>query len=307
MTPATVTAMNNAIETIPHPDRSDLVAAVYVDEYPENPRESGDTHIAVISCRNDHRHYTFGDVDEQFDIEAIVETYALRRAEAVEAGETVGEPHRSWAPIVKEWLIAERGAIESSMVGLALTDHSGQTLHVDVADGSKGIGGQFYMGMDTAFIGWAYATAETQATCGTPDEHLRECVIAEANEYGAYIGGDVYVVAAVEVDEDGDEVDQLGCVYGGYYGIESAREGAREVLAEGLAELTEREASATPVVIENVFVSNHRTDPVLMLGAVSPDGTVHLVVPDGEGAYEALVALLGSRGNFHIITETQEV
>ena len=46
--------------------------------------------------------------------------------------------------------------IESTMVGLAITDHSGLYLRVGVADGSNG--GDPW---DTAFIGWAFATADT--------------------------------------------------------------------------------------------------------------------------------------------------
>jgi len=177
------------------------------DGMTENPRTSGDCHVAVISCRNDHRHYTLGDPDHQFDIGELTED--------LPEGVTPLEA-------VKAWLVAEKGAIPETFVGLAMTDHSGQTLHVDVPDGSKGT--TAYMGLDSAFIGWAFATAETVAETGAPAEGLRDQVVEEAREYGRWMAGETYWIEVV--DEDGDQVE---CCYG-YIGSEYAKEAAVEML-----------------------------------------------------------------------------
>lgn len=211
----------NDIET--H-DIDGLTVTIFADPEPQNFRDDEDPEdrLVTIACSDDHRSYRFGDDDAAFDISKIVEAYAERRTEQ---GDT-SEPHRHWAPIVKEWLIAERGAIESTMVGLALTDHSGLYLHVDVPDGSNA--GDTW---DTAFIGWAYVStgAIPQVPMSTTDQ-VRETVVAEAKAYGQYLSGDVY---GYEVESaDGEFRDSLW----GIYGLDEARsqglDAAKEIAAD---------------------------------------------------------------------------
>ena len=158
-----------------------------------NPREEWD-HIAVIACRNDHRRYQLGDADAGFS-PGDFDSFAEIRAH-----------------------LEERGAIPETFVGLALTDHSGLTLHVDVSDGST-CGDKW----DTAFIGWGYITAETAGAEGLDPAKLREYVVSECEEYGAYLSGEVYGYTITD-DETGEEVD--GC--GGFFGLGWVRRSAEE-------------------------------------------------------------------------------
>jgi hypothetical protein len=206
----------NAIET--H-QVGPLTVSIFQDPEPCNPRdELEDDRLVTIACRNDHANYTFGDDDAQFDIGSIVDVYAFERADAIERGEDVGEPHRHWAAIVKERLIAN-GAIESTMVGLAVTDHSGLYLRVDVPDGSNA-GDRW----DTAFVGWAYMTTESIKTLPmTPADDVREMVVATAAAYGQYLCGDVY--GYVVEGPDGETVDSCW----GFYGLDDVRSEALDV------------------------------------------------------------------------------
>ncbi len=198
-----------------------------------NPREDCPM-IAVIACRDDHRHYTFGDEGDGFDIADVVE-----RAE--EAAEESAEETGEAAPPVDPWqacrayLIDECGAIPETLVGLAVTDHSGLYLHVDVPDGSGG-------GWDSAFIGWAYATRDSLRAVGHEDPdaldmaEVRQWVIAEAEEYGAWMAGDCWGFEVL--DPDGAVVE--ACY--GFIGSEYAEEEGRVVLAGCVAEHHARDA-----------------------------------------------------------------
>lgn len=209
----------SAYETIT--DIPGVTVELHPEEYAENPRTAWE-HNTVIACRDDHRHYTFGDEDEQFDIERIVEEYAEER----DGDDSL--PELTAVQAVKRALI-RRGAIEATMVGLAVTDHSGLYLHVGVPDGSN-CGDQW----DTSFVGWAYVTAEGAKAMGHEGVdvetgltgagyNLRDAAVAAAEEYGAYLSGDVHRYVVLDA-ATGEELDWCG----GYLGYEWAKQAARE-------------------------------------------------------------------------------
>lgn len=202
--------MNTTALTIT--DYPGVTVTIHVDEDPLNPREDYD-HLGTIACRDDHNYYTLGDSDASVDIGAIFSDALDAHEERVEAGIDSERPSDGWAE-VKRYLIEERGALEESMVGLAMTDHSGLYLHVDVADGSN-VGD----GWDTAFIGWAYLTAEAAKELG---DHAapRDCALAEAREYAAYLSGDIY--GYVVSDEDDDILESCWGFIGYDYAVEEA-------------------------------------------------------------------------------------
>lgn len=262
MTPPTLTVMDTLADTITLPNCPGLEAEIHWDHHPLDPlSEDYATQLTSLALRDDSRSWSF-DEHTSFDVGAILDEYQEAQEAALEEAEEGYNWHlefvepteeftfadvlcaidealealEDWNPeavnpwsVVKAWLVEHEGAIESTMVGLALTDHSGYSLHVDVSDGGKGMGGAFYMGMDTAFIGWAYATADAQKVTGAPDEGLREQVVNDAKLWGRYLSGDVYVVHVESTDGIPVEDDYW---LGGLYGSEAAEEAARERLED---------------------------------------------------------------------------
>lgn len=189
-----------------------IVEIHYDDTGAEDPRDRDDECLgAVIAGRDDHRWATFGDADASFDLGDF----------------------ETWAD-VRRHLIDERGAIEATLVGIARTEHGSVHYEVDVADGSKGMGGNFYMGMDSAFIGWAYVTKATAERVGHDNIDveagtsgngyvLRELAKSEAQEWASWAEGDVhgYIVRNAVTDE---EIESCW----GYIGFDWAKQAARE-------------------------------------------------------------------------------
>lgn len=201
------------MDTITNPEAPGLTAIIYQDEGIESPRDD-ECNLSIIACRDDHPHYNFGDADHTLNHVAVSDWAAEHDIE-----------WEGWKT-VRAYLVAEEGAIESTMVGLAITDHSGLYLRVGVADGSNG--GDPW---DTAFIGWAFATADTLREAGHTDPESLDpaqvivWVKAEAREYGYWLAGEVYGVR-VE-DENGETLDSLG----GYIGYDAVAEEAQSMLA----------------------------------------------------------------------------
>lgn len=197
-----------------------------LEPFDMDPRDN-ECNGATIACRNDNRSYDFGDKAAEFD---------LGRFE-------------SWAE-VRQHLIDVKGAIPGTMVGLAVTDHSGLHLHVDVPDGSNA-GDQW----DTAFIGWAYVTPAQADEMGhgvgvdietgetSTGFMLREIALAEAREYGCYLAGDVngYVIKDAAT---GEELESCWGFLGDDYVREAAREAGQGVAADLAATVADLEYRA---------------------------------------------------------------
>lgn len=186
--------MNHApIETFTHAGKK---VKIYVDSDPMNPREWDN--LATLACW--HRRYRLGDVQ----VEHCTEDELRER-------------------------LAEEGEEILALLPLYLYDHSGITMST----------GPFSCGWDSGQVGWAYVTRErakimgtipgstyTNQTTGETETYdeawFEEAIRSEVETYDQYLRNDVYFFEIEGVE--GDYID--GC--GGYFGIEDAREQAKE-------------------------------------------------------------------------------
>lgn len=152
---------------------------VHYDECPSSPREMDNLSEMAFS----HKRYDFPN-----------------------DGEVDFDEHGSWTHVA-QWLRHEREAMH--IMPVYMMDHSGLSFRV-----AKDFGDPW----DSGQIGLVYTTPERIKVCGTPEEHIDEVLIAEVEEYGKYVSGEMY--GFIVRDEKGKKVDDGDCW--GYYEVDDA-------------------------------------------------------------------------------------
>lgn len=208
------------------------------DQEDANPR-SHDGNMGVMFC--DYRGYTLGDSDApdprghfvtcqkcDGDGEYLVEAeHVLVDDERVlcEPCEGVGEIEVS----IVEYLVREHGA--KVVLPLFVYEHSGITMscgaNLVTSEDNLRSTGRFVgdaAGWDTSTVGVIFDSKASHAERGDKDdltvEQITEVLQSEVAYYAAYLEGNVfgYEVVQVELDEDGDPVDD-GEVLDGCWGF----------------------------------------------------------------------------------------
>lgn len=131
---------------------------------------------------------------------------------------------------VKEALKA--GAV---VLPLFLYDHGGITMST----------GSFSCPWDSGQVGYIYMTAEKgRANWGRIwKKKALACLQAEVKTYDQYLTGEVYGYVAQLLDENGEELENEQDSCWGFYGMETAKEEAKEAV-KGMLEREAREAEA---------------------------------------------------------------
>jgi hypothetical protein len=75
-------------------------------------------------------------------------------------------------------------------------------------------------------VGFVFDTKETRAETGAPLDSIEKQLRGEVDEYDSYLRGEVYFWEVVELDEDGDVVEEFEAVHG-YLGSDGVQVRAR--------------------------------------------------------------------------------
>lgn len=171
---------------------------VYVDQWPDNPRENGDN-LGQLVCW--HRRYELGSKEE------------VKAARAFDPSNYGG-----WADLEK---VIEREFKPVVILPVYMLDHSGIALSTS----------SFHDRWDSGQVGFIFATRESVTKWFNKKritKDLREKVEAqlrsEVDQYGKYVNGDVYAAVVTDL-VSGEEVDSLCGIY-----CDNVREIANDLL-----------------------------------------------------------------------------
>lgn len=190
--------MEKPLETID--GENGLVAKIYQDLEPDNPRECCDNFGTMVCF---HRNYVLGD------------RHDLKAADFSGSGE------------VEKYLREKEGA--AVILPLYLLDHSGLRISTGPFSCDPG-------GWDSGIVGFIYATREAilkeygaKRLSEKLLEKARSVLMSEVEVYDQYLAGDVY--RYVIEDAGGEHIDSCWGLYGSDYAEKCAREALDFALA----------------------------------------------------------------------------
>jgi hypothetical protein len=171
------------------------IIKVYQDESPYSPRE--DDNLGTMICF--HKRYNLGD-KHNFNF----------------------NDYSSWNEQRKEFQKQKPCVI----LPLYLYDHSGITMNTT----------GFSCGWDSGQVGWIFVTKEqvrkeydVKYITQKIREKVKKVLEAEVKVYDQYLTGDVYGYQVCEVDEDGNEGEEVSSCWG-YYGEEECINDAKRIV-----------------------------------------------------------------------------
>ena len=162
------------------------------DEVPEDPREWGNA-TKMVFC---HRGYNLGD---EHDYKS--------------------DNYGNWGEL-KEAIIANEDV--HTICPVYMMDHSGLSFSTNRYGGMYGY-------FDSGQIGYMLVTNKEAKDNGWDEERCFEAIELDLETYGQYISGDVYGYTITEIDEDGDDIEEVESCWG-YYGTDSTMEEAEDIV-----------------------------------------------------------------------------
>ena len=181
-------SMSDVLETIEF--KHGVVARIFADEDPQNPRENDN--VGVMVCW--HRRYNLGD---KHGFKSPRDLW-LRLAGAD------GDDERTTDDL--QTAAEARGYV---ILPLYLFVHGGITMATS----------PFRCPWDSGQVGWIYAGPEEAKKIGVSVEDIRQCLESEVAEYDQFIKGDVYGVVIETPDGTADSC-------WGFFGYDYAKEEA---------------------------------------------------------------------------------
>ncbi len=236
--------MDHTVETL-EDEETGVTTTVYMEEDAEFADPRQDCNIGVMLCA--HGRYGLGDTNSEpqlpEDPDDLVVTCETCQGTGdlttefpptppvsdMDCPKCEGEGRRRAS--VVEWVKAKYEVVGPVLM-LGLIDHSGISMYVG--------GGSHWSdnaGWDSGTVGIIFATRETIAETGCPEDQIEIALDSEVQEYDRWLRGEVFYIVCE--DADGDHLDSCGGYLGHEYAVEEAKGMHTDAIESALRERTE--------------------------------------------------------------------